>query len=64
MSEKEKRLWQALEEAENDLNNDELIYDQFDLHYLDGRLEGIEFALAEYYGVETIEELYKHKPGG
>lgn len=55
-------LWYSLREQEDYLDDDDLPKEEEDIHYLEGKREGFEEALAVFYNLENVEEIYEKEP--
>ena len=60
--EAEDRGWEALSDLRDAKENGGIIEGEGDAHYIEGKIEGIEVALMEYYNVDDTEELYAKEP--
>ena len=58
----EHNLWNYLDDQENYLDDDDLLKEKADVHYLDGKREGFEEALMVFYNVDDVEKIYDHDP--
>ena len=55
-------LWNYLDDQENYLNDDDLLKEKADVHYLEGKREGLEGALMAFYDVDDVEKIYNYDP--
>ena len=55
----EEDLWDYLDDAKEYLHNDEFEKDNADMHYLSGKVEGLEEAIAVVKNLEDIKDIYK-----
>lgn len=55
----EEDLWDYLDDAKEYLHSNEFEKDEFDMHYLSGKVEGLEEAIAVVQNVDEVGKIYE-----